>query len=495
MMVIMDAKLDLIPPRLCSQACYFSWHICLFFIPLMAYSQDIPFLVIVVGRLAFLATNAIGLTLWLSIERKYPNLTCGAKPLTLATLLLLVGSALTLLGLQPSGLIAFFIIGCLLCGFGNAPILLEYGKLYSSVSVKLSMRALPISLAVAILLFMIIASLNNVTAAAVMIVLPLLGALLLRWARFDSPAKTTSNSDPTNRTARSNAANQESTPRFTKWKISINTAIYWLASGVMWTLSIAYFTNNAEQRSAFFLAVTAIVTLTALILVVATYVYRKNIAFIFWAFVPLAIIGISIVAVLDSDIQLFAFALILAARLIAETVLITHFAAINRKKGIPSSVLYAPGFAILSTGELVGILIGLLITPLQDTPFTMILLVVINLLVISLIYGIIRVNSTLQRNEIKSLKEAALSKAASMTVDKLESSAAVMAMKYSLSTREKEILGFLLSGRDAPTIAERLLISPSTVQTHVKHIYEKTGVHSRQELHDLAESASSSTAS
>jgi DNA-binding CsgD family transcriptional regulator len=492
----MDAKLGLIPPRLCSQACYFAWRICLFFVPFLAYSQDVAFLVIIIGRLAFLATNAIGLTLCLSVERKHPNWTCGAKPLTLATLLLFAGSALALLGLQAGGLVALFIIGCLLCGFGDAPIVLEYGKLYSSVSIKLSMRALPISLAVAILLFMIITNLNNVAAAVIITALPLLGALLLRWARFGSPAKTADTGAPTNKAVRTDAANQENNARFTKWKISINTAIYWLASGIMWTLSIAYFTSTAGQQGTFFLSVTAIVTLTTMVLVVATYIYRKNIAFIFWIFIPLAIIGISIVAALDSDIQLFAFALILAARLIAETVLITHFAAINRKKGIPSSVLYAPGFAILGTGEFVGVLIGLLITPLQDTPFTMILLVIINLLVISLIYGIIRVNATLQRNEIQSLKEATMATAASravMAVDRLEASAVALATEYSLSTREKEILGLLLSGRDAPTIAERLLISPNTVQTHVKHIYEKTGVHSRQELYDLAESAKSPT--
>jgi DNA-binding CsgD family transcriptional regulator len=172
----------------------------------------------------------------------------------------------------------------------------------------------------------------------------------------------------------------------------------------------------------------------------------------------------------------------------AEALLITHFAAITRKKGIPSSVLYAPGFAILGVGELVGVLIGLLIVPLQDTPFTMILLVVINLLVISLVYGIIRVNTTLQKNEIEALKDAAATAATGGPVaDRAQADADALAARHALSAREKEVLVLLLSGRDAPTIAERLHISPSTVQTHVKHIYEKTGVHSRQELHDLAE--------
>ena len=35
---------------------------------------------------------------------------------------------------------------------------------------------------------------------------------------------------------------------------------------------------------------------------------------------------------------------------------------------------------------------------------------------------------------------------------------------------------------------ETMTISKSTIETHIKHIYAKTGVHSKQELIDLIES-------
>ena len=50
------------------------------------------------------------------------------------------------------------------------------------------------------------------------------------------------------------------------------------------------------------------------------------------------------------------------------------------------------------------------------------------------------------------------------------------------------VLGLLARGRDVPYVAEELVISKSTVRTHVKSIFAKTGVHSRQELIDLVES-------
>ena len=64
--------------------------------------------------------------------------------------------------------------------------------------------------------------------------------------------------------------------------------------------------------------------------------------------------------------------------------------------------------------------------------------------------------------------------------------AAQLAHRYGLSAREQEILVYLFMGRNRPYIRDALYISINTVNTHVKRIYAKTGVHSQQELIDLA---------
>ncbi len=66
--------------------------------------------------------------------------------------------------------------------------------------------------------------------------------------------------------------------------------------------------------------------------------------------------------------------------------------------------------------------------------------------------------------------------------------AAVVA-QYGLSAREADVLGLLARGRDAAYIADELVISKNTVRTHMRNIFSKTGVHSRQELIDLVETA------
>jgi DNA-binding CsgD family transcriptional regulator len=66
--------------------------------------------------------------------------------------------------------------------------------------------------------------------------------------------------------------------------------------------------------------------------------------------------------------------------------------------------------------------------------------------------------------------------------------AEALAHRFKLSPRETEIVRLIIKGRDIPHICEELYIAQSTARTHVKHIYEKTSVSSRQKLIDLADS-------
>jgi DNA-binding CsgD family transcriptional regulator len=58
---------------------------------------------------------------------------------------------------------------------------------------------------------------------------------------------------------------------------------------------------------------------------------------------------------------------------------------------------------------------------------------------------------------------------------------------YGISAREEDVLVRILSGRSVKKISEDLNISEHTVVSHVRHIYQKTSCHSRQELIDLVD--------
>ena len=72
-----------------------------------------------------------------------------------------------------------------------------------------------------------------------------------------------------------------------------------------------------------------------------------------------------------------------------------------------------------------------------------------------------------------------------------KSPAELVSDAHNLSQREREVLVLIMRGRNVPAIAEELVLSRNTVQTHVRHIYEQLGVHSRQELVAYVEGFSS----
>ena len=60
-----------------------------------------------------------------------------------------------------------------------------------------------------------------------------------------------------------------------------------------------------------------------------------------------------------------------------------------------------------------------------------------------------------------------------------------MSKQFLLSDREAEVLALYALGWTQKRVAEELYISPSTAHAHIKRIYAKTGLHSRQEILDF----------
>lgn len=60
-----------------------------------------------------------------------------------------------------------------------------------------------------------------------------------------------------------------------------------------------------------------------------------------------------------------------------------------------------------------------------------------------------------------------------------------IAAVFDLSSRERDVLVLLAQGMSRREIEETLVISMNTVKSHIRRIYQKLNIHSREELEKL----------
>ncbi|MCI8305441.1 MAG: helix-turn-helix transcriptional regulator [Enterorhabdus sp.] len=64
----------------------------------------------------------------------------------------------------------------------------------------------------------------------------------------------------------------------------------------------------------------------------------------------------------------------------------------------------------------------------------------------------------------------------------MEHLCAMVGDRFELTPRERDVLFLLAQNYRAPYIAEKLVVSQSTVKTHMRNLYGKLDVHSQAEL-------------
>lgn len=146
----------------------------------------------------------------------------------------------------------------------------------------------------------------------------------------------------------------------------------------------------------------------------------------------------------------------------------------------------AVGFTVQSVGVLVGVYLAVLAVPSLGLDQTHVALVIVLAMLIAgtFLYGQDgRQGAENSGNAHEAIPEE---EAVPSRLGKLDM-CTVVARRYGLTPREREVLAYLLEGRSHPYIRDALGISKSTVNTHVAHIYQKVGVSNRQELITLAQ--------
>ncbi len=169
-------------------------------------------------------------------------------------------------------------------------------------------------------------------------------------------------------------------------------------------------------------------------------------------------------------------AIVLAGYLGLSAVLVSLFLVMARITGQDAAQSFTRGFTALFAGEMAGVALGNVIDVVagtEQTPY-----VVVACAGLAALYAFLFLFT---ERDFRALSVIA------RDADRFDDACSLIAAENGLSKREAEILPFALKGRTGERIAAEFYISKSTVDTHLRRIYAKCGVHGRQELIDLGE--------
>lgn len=155
---------------------------------------------------------------------------------------------------------------------------------------------------------------------------------------------------------------------------------------------------------------------------------------------------------------------------------ILYFVLISHRGYMNIGAAFIIGESLVELGFLFGYVFGFLITYVLDTSF-------LPLWIACSTAGMSLLLMLLVSQQLNIDFLAAVNRSGKKDGENAED----VAKAFSLSKRETEVFSYLAKGRTVSYISDTLFISSNTVDTHVKHIYAKLGVHSKQELINMVD--------
>lgn len=405
----------------------------------------------------------------------------------------------------PDGLLLFAIAA--VGGAASSVLWVAWGELFCQVDLEITEACIPASLAVFVVAVLLTYLLPSPLSGVLAALFPLASSLMLLLCKngqpedfcFPEPVEPFSAVLPS-----------LAKLAFCSMVCSIATGcvVTSFPAGEMAALGLA------DRGILFYVAGGVVAGLIAVFAIAHT--SRMSFSFLYeWA-IPLIVLSLSLRALDEPVCNVLASVVACAAALYVEVLFFAIFARITAKGLCLPSETFGIFRALVQLGFLVGGVLGIAFSPQWGLPLylALICLCVVMLPLFlhlqkrfespgvpmaSVVLGPVLVGigsdgrSGAGASSSPELAEGAMAEergrgaeepAAAEPVDYV----AAMAEAFKLSPRETEVLRYLGRGRSVPYMREVMMLSKSTIETHIKHIYAKTDVHSKQELIDLIES-------
>jgi DNA-binding CsgD family transcriptional regulator len=426
----------------------------------------------------------------------------------IAVALAVFGNIAVLLGASFSNWIPI-VIGAILTGSTCSFFLLEWARIYSRQGAKSACVLMSAAVALGAVIDTLITGLNPLFAALFTICLPILavGFMFNTYGAMNAPAGAVI-------AIKDNAITELSTDQSPKQTapISLNTIFptrHKRFFGLSYSLVAAFFIfgfsfGYMQFNSAIstidlypFSSDTLLVSrgVTAFAIFLAAYFFPRHVYTIFRIGILVGIAGFIAIPFLSTmaSSSLISGFIIAVGYTTFDVITWTLLAEIAFATGLSTVATFGPGRFVVHISVVAGFLVGLI---LLSNPQTSIFgqaasatvgyfLVIAEMLLLSGYSAL----WMLIRSKTAPDDETARSGTDSENAEKEKSGTGTHSLAqdidaYGLTERETEILGFLLSGRSTPRIAQALCVSENTINSHIQHIYQKFGVHNRQDLLD-----------
>jgi DNA-binding CsgD family transcriptional regulator len=191
----------------------------------------------------------------------------------------------------------------------------------------------------------------------------------------------------------------------------------------------------------------------------------------------LACIGQGLVSIFQDRGLAFFFGILFAGQLLFTSVLLMQLPVIYKKK--QTLRVFFQLWVVFYLAQFVGLLLRrFLLVDHYGFSFEVVSAAALVLLIVIMAFAL-RDNSIATAWEYLPIPQASRKLYAA--------SCEAIQERYALTPRESEIMKLVARGRNGTFVQEKLFISKSTYQTHMRNLYKKLDIHSDQELIDLVE--------
>lgn len=463
----LSAGIPLFRPSYLGYGIYWAWVFLSFNSPLLAPESSAAAATVLRIHQVSIASALVMLIAMLVLARRISPL--GPRRAALFALTLIGGGGTAMVALAANGVLGgeWITIGAVLTGIGTTWLALSWGERYGAIGAESATVHTVASMVLTSIVYLVVTALPREFAQAATVALLLVSAALLL------PGREVASASPSPRTA---GSVWPSLLRSLSWRVIAGIALVSVAMGVM--LSLTAHPDSVSFESIRRLGVLASGAFILLLGLGSVLLGRGfNLGFAYRLALPLIAIGFLALALLGrADLRLSSIA-VSAGDSTFEVLTWVILADVTFRSRIPALLVFGLGRLALQGGMFVGELIGGVFFT-QLTPLALVMLFL--LLIVALF--VLNERNVFDVGTHEGLRQAAADDEADWT-----RRLARIAAEYRLSPREHEILSVWAKGRSIEHVQEKFHISKNTAKTHLSHIYQKTGVHTREELLTLIE--------